>query len=91
MTHVYMQCWFANDQINIVNMFYFFPQGDIQLRPTAVHPHVLGERGGQVPSRRLPVRKVEVGYQPGGGGRGSQHRQLRRTWQPHPSRKPWGG
>ena len=34
----------------------FFLSGHLQLRAAAVHPHVVGEGGGQVAARGLPVR-----------------------------------
>ena len=33
-------------------------EGHLQLRPTSVHSHVLGEGGGKIASRGLPVRQV---------------------------------
>lgn len=44
-------------------------RGHLQLRAAPLHPHVVGEGGGEEPPRRLPVRQVQERHQPGGGDR----------------------
>ena len=60
----------------------FLSSGHLQLRAAAVHPHVLGEGGGQVAARGLSVRQVEERDEPGGGDGRPHHRQLRRPGEP---------
>ena len=57
-------CMFFTHCLQICMQIVFNPTllflGDIQLRPTAVHTHVVGERGGQVKTRRLPGNKFNA-------------------------------